>query len=50
MLYSENRSVLKLFGIMAMKAMKKFDEEEKLLVRYGRHYTFPNGRYNRESQ
>lgn len=50
MLPPENRSDLKPFGIIAVKALKNIDGEEELYVIYGSKYTFSNARSNAESQ
>lgn len=41
-----NRSDLKLFGIIAINAMKNIDREEDLYVRYGSEHTFLNAKYS----
>lgn len=45
-----NRSEPKLFGIVAIKAIKNIDREDELDTSYGIEYTLSNARPKTESQ
>lgn len=49
-LFPRNLSELNMYNIMAIKAMRKVDWAEKLLVSYRREYIFPNVGFGSQRQ